>query len=571
MIRSYFLLILLLSGGNRIAAQDTHSEMHFLPPVCIPIQLSGTFGELRSDHFHSGIDIRTESREGLPVIAIAGGEVVRINVSGTGYGKALYISHPDGHLSVYAHLRDFSEGVGKYVKQEQYRRKVFALECYPAAGTFEVRRGDTIGWSGNTGSSGGPHLHFEIRDAVTGKPLNPLLFGFNVEDHNAPLINMIRIYPAHPFSEVNHQRAPADIYMIWDPGNYHPKGTDTVKVMGPVYFGLNTWDPFNAGNNKNGVFSVEYLIDDHLWYSHRMEAFSFDETRYINSLIDYGEFVRNRRHIQRTRIDPANRLSIYRHIADQGVYYSGDSLLHLIEIRVSDIAGNTSTAKLILQSMGSFDPGDPPQPDSLAVVFHPGSSNSFRNDDIRVDIPEGALYDTIHFVCITGESKPGMLSPLIHVHHPETPLHRSFRLAIRPDSIIANPSLMVMVRFGENKEHGIPGIWMNGMLEANVREFGIYGIREDSLAPSITPLNIRKSTSGFIPDTLIFKVNDDLSGIKNYQAEINGVWVLLEYDPKTERMYYGVDDHLVGGKNEMVILVNDHCGNEGRMEITIDR
>ena len=154
-------------------AQNSYPQDYFQSPLEIPLILSGTFAELRSNHFHSGLDIKTQQQSGLKVMAAASGFVSRIKVSHFGYGKALYITHPNGYTTVYAHLQNFNPEIDAYIKHRQYKNESYEIELFPKAGELLVNNGDIVAYSGNTGGSGGPHLHFEIRNKQE-HPMNPM-------------------------------------------------------------------------------------------------------------------------------------------------------------------------------------------------------------------------------------------------------------------------------------------------------------------------------------------------------------------------------------------------------------
>ncbi|MCD4698124.1 MAG: M23 family metallopeptidase, partial [Bacteroidales bacterium] len=263
-------------------SQNNYPPDVFISPLDIPIKLSGTFGELRSNHFHSGIDIKTGEKTGLNIYTIADGFISRIKIQSGGYGKALYVTHPNGYVSVYGHLNKYNDNINEFVIKEQYRRQSFEIDLYLKEGQISVSQGEIIAYSGNSGRSGGPHLHFEIRDEKSQKPINPLLFGYEVTDRVKPLINLLKVYPMSNIDQINGKNTSAIYYPIANKGNYKLKYSDTIKITGSAYFGLNCFDPFNRGLNKNGVYSIKMFVDSSLVYAHKLETFSFDETRYIN-------------------------------------------------------------------------------------------------------------------------------------------------------------------------------------------------------------------------------------------------------------------------------------------------
>ncbi|MBT8223201.1 MAG: M23 family metallopeptidase, partial [Eudoraea sp.] len=311
-----FTVVLLLLAGPMLLGQSPYPTDVFRPPLDIPLILAGTFGELRSNHFHSGIDIKTQQRQGLPVYAIADGTVTRIKISHWGYGKALYIAHPNGYTSVYAHLQKFSPEIEKYVKEIQYRKKSYEVEIFPDFGEIKVDKDGIVAYSGNTGGSSGPHLHFEIRNSLNEKPTNPLLYGLEVRDATNPSLVSLHAYPLSTDARVNQSNERIQLnFSKQADGTYL---ADKVKALGTIGFGVNAFDRQDMAANKNGVFEIQQLVNGQVYTDFDFDSFSFSETRYINTLIDYTYFGRNRQRIQRCFKAPGNKLSIYKKLFNDG-------------------------------------------------------------------------------------------------------------------------------------------------------------------------------------------------------------------------------------------------------------
>ena len=279
------LLSVFLFSFSLLIGQEKYPQDTFSAPLDIPLILSGTFGELRSNHFHSGIDIKTQKRQGLPIYAIQDGTVTRIKISLWGYGKAIYIAHPNGFTSVYAHVKKFSPEIEAYIKKVQYQKKSYEVEVYPDYGELEVKKEDIIAYSGNTGGSSGPHLHFEIRSSITEKPTNPLLYGYEVRDATNPTLVGLFGYPLSKDAQIN--KSAKKIQLNFTKQKNGSFIADKVEAYGTIGFGFNGFDRQDLGANKNGVYAVKQIVNGKIYLEYDFETFSFGETRYINTLIDY--------------------------------------------------------------------------------------------------------------------------------------------------------------------------------------------------------------------------------------------------------------------------------------------
>jgi len=563
MIRLFLKLFFFFLVTLEVNGQENYPQSFFIPPLDIPLKLSGTFGELRSDHFHSGMDIKTGEVEGLNVYAIADGYVSRIKIQTGGYGKALYISHPNGYVSVYGHLSRFNDIIGNYVNQEQYRQESYTIDLYPGRDKFKVKKGDIIAYSGNTGSSGGPHLHFEIRDEASQKPINPLLFGYNVTDGRAPIINLIKIYPYAQNTLINGKNRSIDIYPISKNNFYFVKKEDSLRIGGPFYLGVNTVDLFNGGMNKNGVYKISLWLDSMMVYEHDMETFSFDETRYINSLIDYGEYKRNRRQVQKTYVQPNNKLSIYGEVKHHGVFNLNDGEHAEITYKISDVAGNESVLSF---SVIGAKPGDISNTAKSGTLFEYNTDNTFVNENVLLKIPEGALYDTMFFNYRSEPPLAGTFSPLHHLHDELTPLQKYCTLSIKADSLpvhLENKALIAKLD-DEGDFESVGGYYQDGFIHCKIRSFGKYCILVDTIPPEIIPVNIQNNKSLLAQHSIKVKIKDELSGIDSYRGTLNGKWILMEYDQKNDLLTYYFDQKLQDGENDFELMVTDEKGNQAK-------
>jgi hypothetical protein len=327
-----------------VSGQFAGPTADFRPPLDIPLILSGTFGELRSNHFHAGIDIKTQQRQGLPVYAVAEGTVSRIKISHWGYGKVIYIAHPNGYTTVYAHLQKFGRGIEEYVKKLQYQKQRYELEVFPKFGELTISRGDTIAYSGNTGGSAGPHLHFEIRNSLDEKPTNPLLYGLEVRDATNPAITGLFSYPLSDDAQVNRYGNRTKIrFRRQADGTYL---ADSVVASGLIGFGIEAYDRQDMAANKNGVYRMVQAVNGKTYTDMAFDAFSFGESRRINTLIDYSYYAHHRSRIQKLFRAPGNSLSLYTTLYNDGMIRVIPGQRYEVDLRVSDLAGNTTVLRI---------------------------------------------------------------------------------------------------------------------------------------------------------------------------------------------------------------------------------
>ncbi|MGB5818304.1 MAG: M23 family metallopeptidase, partial [Saonia sp.] len=333
---AFFALLLFFS--IQIKGQENYPKDAFRSPLDIPLILAGTFGELRSNHFHSGIDIKTQQRQGLPIYAIGDGTVTRIKISLWGYGKAMYVAHPNGYTSVYAHLQKFSPEIEEYIKKVQYQKRSYTVEVFPDFGELKVQKGNLIAYGGNTGGSSGPHLHFEIRNSISEKPTNPLLYGLEVRDATNPTFLSLYGYPLSEDAQMNQSNDKIQLNF-----SKQPDGTflaDKVFAAGTIGFGFEAFDRQDLAANQNGLYTVQQLVNGKVYTDYDFETFSFTETRYINTLIDYAHFGKYRRRIQLCFKTPGNRLGIYNTLHNNGKIVVREGLSYSVEIIITDLEGN---------------------------------------------------------------------------------------------------------------------------------------------------------------------------------------------------------------------------------------
>lgn len=559
------LLLSLHAPAQGQAPRTAYPKGYFRSPVREAVRLSGTFGELRPNHFHAGIDIK--GAVGQPLFAAAEGYIQLIKVSSDGYGKVLYLRHPNGYLTVYAHLDAFTEEVEELVRAYQYAQESFEVEIRPEAGRFPVAQGDSIGTMGLTGRSYGPHLHFEIRDAKTDRPINPLLFGdFGVKDKTSPNMYGLRLYE---MDEAGNTCAERNIGLVPKGKGYGIKGDTLRTAARRLGLGLKVYDQADGVPNWNGIYSLEMLRDDSSFFYFDFEAFSFDETRYLNAHIDCEQQVRDNSFFNRCFILPGNALSIYRHNGQQGLLRTQPHRAQKIKMLAKDAQGNKVELVFWVRQQGTPPPC--PTPFHNYRLLHQ-SANVIDDGNLRIHLPPGALYQDLplRYIAAPDRSK-GIFSTVHQIHRATTPLHRHFELAIRPTQSMseAQQAKAFIAYCVSNSQEVINcgGEWKDGRLHATVRAFGDYCIMLDTEPPVIKAVNMpAKAKRG---DTLAFTISDNYpssSSEPTYRATIDGQWVLMRYDAKNARLSHTLDGTMPPGRHQLRLEVSDPLGNTAVFE-----
>ena len=557
-MRIKILIIFLLLCGRSFAQNEKFPQ--YPNPVKIPVYLSATFAEIRSNAFHAGVDIRTQGVEGKEVFAVADGYVSRIAVSPYGYGKVIYITHNDGFTSVYAHLSKFNKSIGEFVKKKQYKDKSFAQNILLEGDEFPIKRGDFLGFTGNSGSSGGPHLHYEIRYTKTQEPVNPFFFGLKIKDTMKPNIKGFAIYPLEN-TTVNAQDSAAYFKVINKDNAYYLENP-IFNVNGNVAFGINVFDQADGSNNKNGPYSIELFAEDSLIFSIISYKYSYSETRYVNSLIDYSYFVKNKERFVRTEIDEFNKLSVYGEKNGIVAVNEGDTLN--MKYVVKDYNGNVSTLNFILVGEKKF------AAEKKEIVYSSGfnilndKASEIILDGFEANIPKLAFYRNVSLKTSQIDTIENIFSKYAYqIGNEEIPLHKRIKIRLDiKDGCLGDTSLYV-ASVGKNGRFSFLGNKIvDGKMEAQTNVLGTYVIAKDTVAPGIKPVNFKSNSSIFDNWSLRVEIEDKETGINKYAMYVNGEWVLADYDAKNKLLIYQIDEHIKEGHNTLEVIVTDMVGNK---------
>lgn len=565
------LILSILSLFPELLAQRIPGNNSFIPPVKPPNFFAGDFGELRPNHFHSGLDFRTQGRTGLPVFAAKEGYISRIGISPTGYGNVLYMNHPDETTSVYGHLLKFEQNLQEYVKEKQYDRESFSLNITLNGNEFYFKKGDIIAFSGNSGSSGGPHLHFEIRDTKSERVYNPLLYHFGIKDNSAPKIRAIYAYPLTEYSNIGENRMKKRFEAIPVPGGYRLKNNAPIELYGKIGFGVQADDDFNGTGLKCGIYSATLYCDGREVFGFMMDSFSFEDTRYANAQSDYEEHLKIHHWIQRLYRQPGNFLDIYNPVFNNGILSLEDGKAHEFELVVSDIFKNKSSLKFkSVPKKAQL----PLKRIPLTRQFLFDQPNEFQNDKIKIEVPKGALYDNLEFIWKETPQPAGCYSNLQHVNSKYIPVHKSYSLSIKCSNLpnsLKNKALIVSIDPSTGKKGAVGGAYSDGWVSVKSNLFGSFAVTVDQTPPVIRPLSIREKKILTDPSKLQFKIVDDLSGIKSYRGEIDGKWILFEYDAKSATIVYQFDkQRMVFGKSHLLrLVVTDNRDNSSEYKAII--
>ncbi|MFV8336524.1 M23 family metallopeptidase [Flavobacterium sp. RSP29] len=553
---SVFLLFLCTA----VFAQADFPKDYFRSPLDIAMQLSGNFGELRPNHFHAGFDLRTQQKEGLKVYAVADGYVSRIKISTFGNGKTIYINHPNGYTSVYGHLKMANGEIENYIKKTHYKEASFEIEMFLKPDEMVVKKGEIIAFSGNTGASEGPHLHFEFRDSKTEFIINPMLFGLDkfLKDTKKPTVSGVYVYPLDSKTTVNHSKRPLLLSVsLQKDGTYL---SDKVVANGTIGFGISAYDTDDVSFNNNGVYKVQSFYNGKPNFGYEFNTYSFDDMRYINALIDYSRYKKMQQRVQKLFMKTPYNLSIIKSDENNGVLQVTPNLASLYRIEVSDFFGNKKTIAIPVQ-YDLLTTIISPEPVQSNYFVRANKDSNFALANMSVFFPAGTFYEDF-------DLNFDVKNDTLFLHDDTVPAHTNFTVSIEDaKSTEAQKEKMFIGRIEGKKINYNPTYRKDSVFHTKVKILGKYALVSDTVAPKIT---IAVPVEGkWISEqkTIQLSIYDELSGIKSYNGYLNGKWVLFEYDNKTRKLtHYFTDGIVADGANDLKVVVTDNVGNSSTFE-----
>lgn len=538
-------------------------------PLKTEVFLAGNFGELRSNHFHGGLDFRTEGRVGLPVFSVDEGYVSRVSISHYGAGKALYVQHPGDIMSVYFHLDRFTPELTRLVEEKQHEVEKWALDYTFKPGEFPVKRGEQIAFAGNTGSSDGPHLHFELHDTKQNLVINPKhYYGEHVKDTRKPIAQAVTLYElGDGFYDPKTTRR--HFAVTGSNGVYRIGGE--MRAWGRVALGVRGYDVKNDVHFKYGIRDVKLYVDDTLRFESRLDAFPKGEARLMNSLIDYPQWRINRQMIMKSLVDEGNRTPMFPFIhANRGVVEVKEERLYKGRYELTDYDGNQSTIQFDIR--GARKPVVISEFVALTDDSHRfkvGRENRFVSEEFRLILPQGVLFEemTLRHSKREAGTITAAISPIFQIHDANTPMvgWSSLELRVNHFSLI-DPSKFYVGQVNGGRLNYLQSAYQpDGYVKATFREFGEFALAVDTVMPSVKPIDeARWGTLGLIS----FAVSDAQTGLRFYKGYIDGKFVLFEPQKGSSTVRFRMNRRdVVRGKLHTVRMVaQDMCGNETVVE-----
>lgn len=552
-------LFLLLNSPALVAQvfpPASYPQGYFRDPLEIPIRLAGNFGELRPNHYHMGLDIKTNTHENLPVHAAADGYISRIKIEPYGFGRAIYITHPNGFTTVYAHLNSFNPALEKWVKDQQYAQQSWRVFLELTPDLFPVKKGDFLANSGNTGGSQAPHLHFEIRRTAADVNVNPFLFGFQIPDNVPPRLQRLAIYDR---TRSVYEQSPRLFPVKAHSGTTYMTTPQVITVSSPlISFAIGAYDTQSGSANHNGIFESTLTVDEQPVVAFRMDNISYNDTRDLNAHIDYKTKAQGGPFLQHLSELPGYTNAIYKHKSGNGAIDVSDGAVHKIAILVKDASGNTST----LQCKVRYIKGSPP-PAPAGKEFYPMMMDGLENPECEFYLGERCLYDSVHIRYIkSANSNDQVLSSIHTIGAAYIPIRDSVLVRIQPIRTLtdAEKSRTVMQWFAGTKREVQKVQWQGNWASGRFRDLGSFQLVLDIEPPVVTPVGFTNGADLSKATRLVFTVKDNLEEIKNVRAELDGKWLRFSND-KGVTFIYQFDEKCMAGEHELKIHAEDEAGN----------
>ena len=553
-MRIFLLALIFLPISEIFAQQKSYPKGYFRYPLDIPAKLNANFGEMRPNHFHMGLDLFTQKRENLPVYAAADGYVARVKIEPGGFGRAIYLNHPNGFTTLYAHMNDFMPELEQYLKRKQYEKESWMIEFELTANSFPVKKGQLIGYSGNTGGSQGPHVHFEIRETASEKCLNPLLFGFSLPDNVPPDLVRIAIYDRN---QSTYEQSPA-VYSVVRKGAFY-QASGTIKVNSDkVALALQATDRMTGVPNPNGIFSVALFEGSKQLGGFVIDRVGYDETRYLNAHIDYKTKLSGGYYLQYVFPLDGDKLGIYQNNPTQKYISLKDTAVHSYRLVVKDPNGNLTEARFSLQRSARINGSTPKQ----GPLMLPNQINIYETENIQVVIPEKGFYDSIYFThYVRAKTESTGFSPIHDVLSFKVPVHSPFTVRIKADKTVAYPlrDKMLIRKQTKNETDVRKANWELGWYTSSFREFGSFQLISDDVPPLIQIQGVADGANLSKATRIVITANDNNEAIRNFRAELDGKWLMFSQKGRT--FTYKFDEHCLPGKHSLKISVNDEAGN----------
>ena len=543
----------LLMMGFCLSSWLTYAQQEFtdfVKPLHIPLVVNGTFGELRSNHFHSGIDFATQRKTGFPIVAVADGEINRIKVSPFGYGNVIYIRHDNGYTTVYAHLEKFEEPIATYVMNAHYKQMQSEIELFPLQGELKVKKNQVIAFSGNTGSSGGPHLHFEVRETQSEEIVNPYLLGMFTEvvDTQKPIINELYAYPKSSNDRVKGLNVPLPLdFKRAANGDYM---VEKLFVSGNVSFGINSYDVLEKSFGKNGVYEIKMRVNGTLYTHVIFDKFAFHQSRYINHYIDYKRYKLKNSRVQKLFNTNNHDIPIFKQLRNEGFIEVKPGEDYQVVIEVSDFHKNTQIIRIPL-SYKSYETIEPKQPEGKYIDYY--RDYIFEEGNKYVEWKPNTFYEDVYLSIDFTEEE-------IILGTDEIPVHENIDIRFDVSSLAIDKEKTFIGKVDGKKIQYFETWKRENDFRIRSKTLGTYRLVEDSEPPLVHLKN--NKTQFKSSERIVFEIEDELSGIGHYEAKINDQWVLLHYDYKTKTLYHDLNDGVaIKGNNNLILEIKDKMGN----------